>query len=176
MSGRKPCGVRVARSPRPFVSTVRVSATSAGFVLNQFCLPAQVSYSEPNRVWPWVSVFPVSMTGPDTPKHSMNLRERRRLLELHVDTLACFQMLLLATTSSARSTPQARERWKVKHTAGVVVHTTATPLLVTQHNIVLGAPMNNVAHCGAQVLSWLRGSYLPSCSAQLTPHLRLLNM
>lgn len=79
------------------------------------------------------------MTGLDTPKHSMNLRERRRLLELYVDTLACFQMLLLATTSSALSTPQARERWKVKHTAGVV-HTTATPLLVTQHNTVL-------AHC-----------------------------
>lgn len=90
-------------------------------------------------------------------------------MELHVDTLACFQMLLLVTTSSALSTSQARERWEVKHTAGVIVHTTATPLLVTQHNTVL-------AHCGAQVLSWLRGSYLQSWSAQLTPHLPLLNM
>lgn len=160
----------------PFISTVRVSATSAGFGLNQFCLPAQVSYLEPNRVWPLVSVFPVSMTGLDTPKHSMNLRERRCLRELHVDTLACFHMLLLATTSSALTIPQARERWEVKHTAGAVVHTTATPLLVTQHNTVFGAPVHNVAHCGAQVLSWLRGSYLPSWSAQLTPHLPLLNM
>lgn len=104
-TGRKPCGVRVARSTRPFVSTVRVSAASAGFGLNQFCLPAQVSYLKPNRIWPLVSLFPVSMTGLDTPKHSMNLRERRCLRELHVDTLACFQMLLLGTKSSALTTP-----------------------------------------------------------------------
>lgn len=81
-----------------------------------------------------------------------------------------------ALSTSALFTPQARERGEVKHTAGVVAHTRATPLLVTQHNTVLGAPMHNVAHCGAQVLSWLRGSYLPSWSAQLTPHLPLLNM